>query len=376
MSKTATTVEALSVAVAADTPTILWGTAGTGKTSSIEAMGQEAGYHVETVIASIREPSDFSGLPIVADEGDRVHLAPPAWALRLIEADAQGIPGLLFFDEISTAPPAVQAALLRVILGRWVGDIQLPATTRIVAAANPPDEAADGWDLAGPLANRFVHLDWSLDAQDWSAGMIAGFQAPRIPKFNQDAYESALVKARGTVSAYMQIRPTDLSNPPDNESAAGRAWPSPRSWDMVSRLLAAAEACNASADATRDLVCGAIGIGKGIEFLTWREELDLPDPEAVLKDPEGFDLDVRRGDRAFAILSAITAAIISNNTVSRWESGWTVMAKAVDAGVPDVAAIAARSLAQNRPDGARVPQAAAAFAPILKSAGILPDNKK
>src|SRR5205823_11964182 len=66
---------------------------------------------------------------------------------------------------ISTAPPAVQAAMLRIVLERVVGDLELPPGVRVVAAANPPEQAADGWDLAPPLANRLVHLDWPVDAK-------------------------------------------------------------------------------------------------------------------------------------------------------------------------------------------------------------------
>jgi MoxR-like ATPase len=150
-------VEALGVAVAARVPVLLWGAPGTGKTSAIRAMAQIMGLPCETVIASIREPSDFAGLPIVV--GDEVRFAPPAWARRLAEAGH----GLLFLDELSTAPPAVQAALLRVVLERAVGDLMLPDAVAVVAAANPPEQAADGWDLSAPLANRLCHLAWHAD---------------------------------------------------------------------------------------------------------------------------------------------------------------------------------------------------------------------
>src|SRR3954465_6644191 len=112
-----TATAALGTAAAARVPVLLWGAPGTGKTSAIRAMAAAAGWPCETVIASIREPSDFAGLPIVNRDGGatgraRVELAPPLWALSLAE---QGH-GLVFFDEVSTAPPAVQAALLRVVL--------------------------------------------------------------------------------------------------------------------------------------------------------------------------------------------------------------------------------------------------------------------
>src|SRR6202008_2559931 len=124
--------------VATRTPVLLWGSPGTGKSSAIRSLAESAGWPLEIVIASIREPSDFSGLPVVA--GPEVVFAPPAWARRLASATQ----GVLLLDEISTAPPAVQAALLRVVFERVVGDLALPEGVAIIAAANPPEQAADG----------------------------------------------------------------------------------------------------------------------------------------------------------------------------------------------------------------------------------------
>src|ERR1700751_44308 len=120
--------EGPGVAVAARVPVLLGGAPGTGKTSAIRAMAEAMGLPCETVIASIREPSDFAGLPVIV--GDGVLVPPPGWARRLAEPGR----GLLFLDERSTAPPAVQAALLRVVLERVVGDLALPPDVAVVAA--------------------------------------------------------------------------------------------------------------------------------------------------------------------------------------------------------------------------------------------------
>lgn len=362
MSEQRTTLEALGVAVAARVPVLLWGAPGTGKTSAIRAMAELAAWPCETVIASIREPSDFAGLPVVAN-GD-VRFAPPRWAHRLAEAGR----GLLFLDEISTAPPAVQAALLRVVLERVVGDLALPDEVVVVAAANPPEQAADGWDLSAPLANRFCHLDWAVDPGAFATGLAGGFTAPAIPDLPV-GWEEGVSLARGVVSAFVGVRPSLAVAVPQEASSAGRAWPSPRTWDMAARLWSACDAAGASEDARAALVAGAVGEGAGVEFLAWVAEMDLPDPEAVLADPSSFVLP-ERGDRAYAALSAVAAAVAGNATPERWLAGWKVLAVAGER-APDVAALAARVLARCRPDGVAAPPEVRAFLPLLREAGLM-----
>ncbi|HEX6597031.1 MAG TPA: MoxR family ATPase [Acidimicrobiales bacterium] len=353
----ATAVEALGIAVAARVPTLLWGAPGTGKTSAIRAMADTMGWPCETVIAAIREPSDFAGLPVVT-EGD-VRMAPPRWAQRLAVAGR----GLLFLDEISTAPPAVQAALLRVVLERVVGDLPLPDHVVVVAAANPPEQAADGWDLSAPLANRFCHLDWTVEPAKFAQGLAGGFEAPVVPLLPEN-WEEGVAHTRGLVSAFITVRPGLAVEVPTDAARAGRGWPSPRTWDMASRLWAAALSVNASTEATTALIAGAVGEGAGVELLMWEMEMDLPDPEKVLADPDSFEVP-ERGDRAYAVLSSVASVVAANPTVERWLAGWKVLGKAGEK-TPDVAAVAARVLAQCRPPKAPAPPEVKLFAPLLK----------
>jgi len=138
---------------------------------------------------------------------------------------------------------------------------------------------------------------------------------------------------------------------------------------MVARLRAAAEAGAVGELATSLLVRGCVGAGPGVEFLTWLAEADLPDPEAVLANPDSFVLPAR-GDRAYAALSSVAAAVAADPGNGRWEQGWRVFGRAAGS-APDVAAAAARTLARCRPPGAAIPEEVKAFAPLLRDAGLI-----
>ena len=345
-------LEALTLAVAADLPVLLWGEPGIGKTAALTQLAEALDLPLTTVIASVHEPSDFSGLPVLGDDPAThgVPMAPPDWAVRLVQAGR----GLLFLDELSTAPPAVQAALLRLVLERRIGALQLPSGVRIVAAANPPSSAADGWELSPPLANRFVHLHWTHDHEVVVRGLSGTWPRATLPHLDPQRFSDAVAFARRAVCEFLTARPALVHQLPGSQTRRGGAWPSPRSWDMTVRLVAFATAASSSTDVLSLLVRGSVGDGPGFELLAAIDRMDLPDPETLLADPASADLP-DRGDLRQAVLDAVVAAVRRRPDKARWDAAWTLLVAAVQTGPPDLVVVPATTLATLRRDDWEVP---------------------
>ncbi|MFE3254558.1 AAA family ATPase [Nocardia sp. NPDC059091] len=345
-------LDALTLAVAADLPVLLWGEPGIGKTAALTQLAASLDLPLTTVIASVHEPSDFSGLPIVGDDPAThgVPMAPPDWAVRLVRAGR----GLLFLDELSTAPPAVQAALLRLVLERRIGALRLPDGVRIVAAANPRSSAADGWELSPPLANRFVHLQWTHDHDVVVRGLGGTWPRATLPTLDPEKVTEAVAFARRAVCALLAARPKLVHQLPSTETRRGGAWPSPRSWEMTVRLIAFATAAGSGRDVLSLLVRGAVGDGPGFELLTSIDRMDLPDPEVLLADPAAAELP-ERGDLRQAVLDGVVAAVRLRPERSRWDAAWALLVKAVESGAPDLVVVPATTLATLRRDDWDVP---------------------
>ncbi len=345
-------LEALTLAVAADLPVLLWGEPGIGKTAALTQLAEALDLPLTTVIASVHEPSDFSGLPVLGEDPaiHGVPMAPPDWAVRLVQAGR----GLLFLDELSTAPPAVQAALLRLVLERRIGALQLPPGVRIVAAANPPSSAADGWELSPPLANRFVHLHWTHDHEVVVRGLGGTWPRATLPRLDPEKFSDAVVFARRAVCELLAARPGLVHRLPGSQTRRGGAWPSPRSWDMTVRLIAFATAASSSTDVLSLLVRGSVGDGPGFELLAALDRMDLPDPETLLADPTSADLP-ERGDLRQAVLDAVVDAVRRRPEKSRWDAAWTLLVAAVQTGPPDLVVVPATTLATLRQDDWEVP---------------------
>ena len=344
---------ALDLATQTQVPLLIWGPPGVGKSASVRHWASRRRLECWTVIASLREPSDFSGLPVIAPQGGgkaTVDFAPPRFAQ---EAQQRG--GVIFLDELTTAPPAVQAALLRAVLDKAFGDLELdPSKVTIVAAANPPEQAAAGWDLSPPLANRFMHYDHSINATEWTG--IAGFPSywvtPPSVRFGEAQLDEARwAQARNLVAEFVQRKPDTLLALPSAASAQGRAWPSPRSWDHVSRLVATWGNPKADVPTNIRAIEGCVGKAAATEFAAFVRERDLQDPEEILARPASYR-HPPRGDQRWAVMNSVTLAAANALTPARWAAAWDFLAALRDQhSAGDFALVGARFLAQKRTAG-------------------------
>jgi len=346
----------------ANVPLLLWGDPGRGKTSVISAFGKANGMTVETIVGSIREASDFLGLPI--EVGGKVRYAPPAWAERLAEAPS----GLLFLDELTCSSPSVQSAMLRVLQERQVGEVTLPPSVWIVAAANPPSVAVGGIELPAPVANRVGHLDYVPDVDRWMTGLTVGFDRLDVPTVHDllgAEDDGRRAKVRGAVLSFLAHQRNLVHKMPSDPVAASRAWPSERSW--TNAIAVASEL--GDEDATFLAISSCVGEAAATEYLAWLATADLYDPAEVLARPSMVEW-ASRPDRIFALMNSVVALVTARGDVRTWGQGMNVMVAAAKAGRPDVAYPATVALVETRPHGAEVPdKAREAFGDLMVRTG-------
>jgi len=234
-------------------PVFIWGAPGIGKSSIVKQIAEEKEMQFLDLRLSLLDPTDLKGIPFFNAETNE-----GVWAKPSFLPSEEGTKGILFLDEINTAPPAVQASAYQLILDRRVGEYELPSGWSIVAAGNRENDRGVVYKMPPPLANRFVHFEMEVDFEDWKAWAYARKIESSIIGFL--AYDKSMLFTFDATS---------------NE----KSFATPRSWEYVDSIIKS----GIDAELILDSISGAVGREAAIGYLSFRKVMkDLPDLNEIL----------------------------------------------------------------------------------------------
>ena len=359
---THSTHRALAALVRANVPAHVIGNPGEAKTASFNAWGAAWDRHAEVVTGAARDKGDFMGMPVEVD--GQVIYSPPQWVRNLQKAKS----GLLVIDELASTSETFGISM-RIVQERFVGEAPLPDTVSIVAISNPVDVAVDGSDLPAPVANRFCHLNWHFDTDNWVEGLLTRFQNPSHPDLSDvlchpSQVEENYDRIATQIVGFLHSHPAMRSRVPEGDFVnQGKGWPSPRSWTNAATAISHLKP--GDDEARLAILEGCVGEAAMTEFVSWSRNADLPAAKDVLNDPSIVKWKSERPDRLFAIVTGVRV-LAMDGSPENWTKGMAVMVACAEGGKPDVATAAARKMFAAMPVGAKRPAGtAAAFRDLM-----------
>jgi hypothetical protein len=152
-------------------PILLIANPGLAKSTVVVNWAGRNSYHVETLVGSRYSQEEILGFQVRTEDrasGEfRLEILEPHWYRTVLEKAGQGIPSVLFLDEISTAQENVQGALLQLIFERTIGHgKKLPESTLVLAAANYKQNIPWQFNMMAPMLNRFCIVNLCYESND------------------------------------------------------------------------------------------------------------------------------------------------------------------------------------------------------------------
>lgn len=248
---------AIRSCIAAGVVPYIEGAPGIGKsavvaqTAAAIALERQSEFGLRDVRVPLLDAVDLRGLPFMRDGAAQ-------WA-RPIFLPIAGA-GILFFDELSSAPPLVQAGCYQLIWDRACGEYRLPDDWHIVAAGNRASDKAVVNRMSTALGSRMVKLEFEIDHDDFARHALRSGFATEVIAFNR-------------------FRPELLHKFDVN----AKAFPCPRTWEMVSNILLQ----RPDSSIEMDLYTGCVGQGAAAEFVGFlRVFRNLPSVDGILLAPD------------------------------------------------------------------------------------------
>jgi hypothetical protein len=247
----------LQVLIDSDIPVFIHGSPGIGKSYIVNEIAKQNNLGLIDVRLSQLDAVDLRGVPSIED--GQTKWMPPVFLPKNPNAK-----GILFLDELNSAPLSVQAAIYQLVLDRRIGEYFLPKGYKIVCAGNKIDDKGIVFKLPSPLINRMIHI--VLEA--------------RYDDFKKWAIENEI---HPFIIGFLGFRPDLLSSQIPSNSEINPAFCTPRAWTMLSNIL------KNQPDVSKitPIIYGSVGYGAGIEFSSFvKVYKKLPNVEAILKGME------------------------------------------------------------------------------------------
>lgn len=273
---------------------MLWGPPGVGKSQAIRQIAEklETRTGKRVAVTDVRlllfNPIDLRGIPTAnADKTLAVWLKPKIFQMD----ESSKVINILFLDEISAAPPAVQAAAYQITLDRVIGEHKLPENCIVIAAGNRTTDKSVAYKMPRALANRLMHIEIESSLESWRSWAVSHGVNERVLGFL--AFRSSYLNA--------------------DEGKDDLAFATPRSWEMVSNVL---NNVSSDVDKVRTLISGLVGTGVAHEFCTWcRVYADLPNIKDIF-DGKNPKLPTTT-DALYALISSMTVYAKQHKTDMR-----------------------------------------------------------
>jgi hypothetical protein len=265
-------------------PVFIWGAPGIGKSSIVKKIAKDKALAFIDLRLSLLDPTDLKGIPFFNAETKE-----GVWAKPSFLPSVEGSKGILFLDEINTAPPAVQASAYQLILDRRVGEYELPEGWSIVAAGNRENDRGVVYKMPPPLANRFVHFEMEVDFNDWKTW----------------AYTS---KIEASIIAYLAYDKSMLFT--FDATSNEKSFATPRSWEYVDSIVKS----SIDTELILDSISGAVGREAAIGYLSFKKVMkDLPALHTIL-DGTLTQLDGEDSKVMMALAIGLVNALIENSS--------------------------------------------------------------
>lgn len=301
-----TALHCVRLCVEANTPAMLHGSPGVGKTEGIEGIARALGIPCHTETLSTMESVDLRGLPGQDGHGGVVW-SKPDFLLKLERLCAESPSGecLFFLDEINSNSQSVQVPSMQMFRKREIGPHKLPDGVRLVAAGNFQTDRAAAQRMGTALANRLAHFDVDAPVDPESVRAWAKWAASA----QIHPMMIAFIMLRGAENGQRGqpgYQPGCLFNfRPDDANA--RAFASPRS------VAEAAKFCDAPDHLRRYLVESLCGDAFAAEFEGFvRVYKSAPPVLAILSNPTGCAVPSEPGVQYAVALALSRAADASN----------------------------------------------------------------